>query len=214
MTKRVAGPGSDDYGVEIDFQYLAGKTIRTVELFLQPLNSVSDLAGEICKVTLNGPIEQGLTTTVYTELWNRKEHNVEKAVFKGFILHFADGTAEFYKESDISSKRTLTANSSAPTTPPRNTSGGSGGCYIATCVYGSYDCPQVWTLRRFRDGTLGATWYGRLFIRFYYAISPTLVRWFGKTKWFKKLWKNRLDRMIAKLRLKGVEDPPYEDERW
>lgn len=21
------------------------------------------------------------------------------------------------------------------------------GCYIATCVYGSYDCPQVWTLR-------------------------------------------------------------------
>ena len=123
MTKRVAGPGSDDYGVEIDFQYLAGKTIRTVELFLQPLNSVSDLAGEICKVTLNGPIEQGLTTTVYTELWNRKEHNVAKAVFKGFILHFADGTAEFYKESDISSKRTLTAYSSAPTTPPRNTSG-------------------------------------------------------------------------------------------
>ena len=28
------------------------------------------------------------------------------------------------------------------------------GCYIATCVYGSYDCPEVWTLRRFRDDTL------------------------------------------------------------
>ena len=27
------------------------------------------------------------------------------------------------------------------------------GCYIATCVYGSYDCPQVQTLRRFRDDT-------------------------------------------------------------
>ena len=38
----------------------------------------------------------------------------------------------------------------------------SGGCYIATCVYGSYDCPQVWTLRRFRDDTLDETWYGRL----------------------------------------------------
>lgn len=25
------------------------------------------------------------------------------------------------------------------------------GCYVATCVYGSYDCPQVWTLRRYRD---------------------------------------------------------------
>ena len=25
------------------------------------------------------------------------------------------------------------------------------GCYVATCVYGSYDCPEVWVLRRFRD---------------------------------------------------------------
>ena len=29
----------------------------------------------------------------------------------------------------------------------------SGGCYVATAVYGSYDCPQVWTLRRYRDYT-------------------------------------------------------------
>lgn len=39
-----------------------------------------------------------------------------------------------------------------------------GGCYVATAVYGSYDCPQVWTLRRFRDYTLAETWYGRAFI--------------------------------------------------
>ena len=90
----------------------------------------------------------------------------------------------------------------------------SGGCYVATCVYGSYDCPQVWTLRRFRDDTLGSTWYGRLFIRFYYAVSPTLVKWFGKTKWFKKLWKGKLDRMVAKLQSEGVEDTPYEDKNW
>ena len=38
------------------------------------------------------------------------------------------------------------------------------GCYVATAVYGSYDCPQVWTLRRFRDDTLAETWYGRAFI--------------------------------------------------
>jgi len=61
----------------------------------------------------------------------------------------------------------------------------TGGCYVATCVYGSYNCPEVWTLRRFRDDTLGATWYGRLFIHTYYAISPTLVKWFGNTNWFK-----------------------------
>ena len=88
------------------------------------------------------------------------------------------------------------------------------GCYIATCVYGSYDCPEVWTLRRFRDNTLGLTWYGRAFIRTYYAISPTLVKWFGKTTWFKKMWKVTLDRMVKKLEENGVENTPYEDKNW
>jgi len=63
----------------------------------------------------------------------------------------------------------------------------SSGCYIATAVYGSYDCPQVWTLRRFRDNMLAKTWYGRTLIRAYYAISPTIVKWFGKAEWFTNL---------------------------
>lgn len=90
----------------------------------------------------------------------------------------------------------------------------SAGCYVATAVYGSYDCPQVWTLRRFRDYTLAETWYGRAFIRTYYAISPTLVKWFGHTEWFKKMWKGRLDRMVANLNAEGVEDTPYVDQEW
>lgn len=88
------------------------------------------------------------------------------------------------------------------------------GCYVATAVYGSYDCPQVWTLRRFRDDTLAETWYGRAFIRTYYAISPTLVKWFGHTDWFKKMWKGKLDRMVANLKANGVEDTPYKDRQW
>ena len=99
-------------------------------------------------------------------------------------------------------------------TTPTKQGSSNGGCYIATCVYGSYNCPQVWTLRRFRDDTLGATGYGKLFIRTYYAISPTLVKWFGHTNWFKKLWKRKLDRMVAKLQSNGVEDTPYEDKNW
>ena len=98
--------------------------------------------------------------------------------------------------------------------PPAGNKQASGGCYVATCVYGSYDCTQVWTLRRYRDDTLGATWYGRLFIHTYYAISPTLVKWFGNTNWFKKLWKGKLDRMVAKLQSEGVENTPYEDKTW
>jgi len=90
----------------------------------------------------------------------------------------------------------------------------SGGCYVATAVYGSYDCPQVWTLRRYRDNTLAKTWYGRAFIRVYYAISPTLVKWFGETNWFKMMWKGKLDRMVSRLQEQGVKDTPYQDRKW
>ena len=85
------------------------------------------------------------------------------------------------------------------------------GCYVATAVYGSYDCPEVWTLRRFRDNTLRRTWPGRLFIRVYYAISPVVVKHFGKNTWFQNLWKPPLDRMVKHLNEKGVENTPYSD---
>ena len=96
--------------------------------------------------------------------------------------------------------------------PDLNTS--SGGCYVATAVYGSYDCPQVWTLRRYRDSVLASTWYGRAFIKTYYAISPTLVKWFGETKWFKNMWRGTLDRKVKNLQNNGVESTPYEDKNW
>lgn len=86
-----------------------------------------------------------------------------------------------------------------------------GGCYVATAVYGSYDCPQVWTLRRYRDYTLAKSWYGRAFIRAYYAISPVLVKWFGRSRWFIKLCRGKLDKTVAKLQEKGFVSTPYED---
>ncbi len=95
-----------------------------------------------------------------------------------------------------------------------NTKQKSGGCYVATAVYGSYDCPQVWTLRRYRDDTLAKTWYGRAFVRTYYAVSPTLVKWFGETEWFKRMWQGKLDKMVEKLQSQGVESTPYEDKNW
>ena len=106
------------------------------------------------------------------------------------------------------------AESTTSQSSPSSSTSSSGGCYVATCVYGSYDCPEVWTLRRYRDNTLGATWYGRAFVRLYYAISPTLVKWFGKTRWFKRLWRGKLDRMVAKLQSHGVENTPYSDKQW
>ena len=77
-----------------------------------------------------------------------------------------------------------------------------GGCYVATAVYGSYNCPQVWTLRRYRDFVLSKTWYGRCFIALYYRVSPTIVKLFGRTKWFNKIWRSKLDHMVDNLQKK------------
>lgn len=87
----------------------------------------------------------------------------------------------------------------------------SDGCYVATCVYGSYDCPEVWTLRRFRDFDLAQSLYGRAFIKLYYAVSPKIVKLFGKSHSFKAFWKKRLDKMVTALQRKGYEDTPYQD---
>ena len=86
------------------------------------------------------------------------------------------------------------------------------GCYIATCVYGSYDCPSVWTLRRYRDEILDRSLTGRLFIRCYYALSPHLVRAFGDTKLFRHFWKKRLDRLVARLNRQGIKNTAYSDK--
>ena len=93
----------------------------------------------------------------------------------------------------------------------RTSSKSSKGCYIATAVYGSYDCPEVWVLRRYRDFTLLRNPFGQLFVKGYYAVSPTLVKLFGNTGWFRRFWKEWLDRIVARLRSKSVSDEPYRD---
>lgn len=85
------------------------------------------------------------------------------------------------------------------------------GCYIATAVYGSYDCPQVWVLRRYRDYALSKSVCGRLFIRVYYRVSPHLVKLFGKDEWFLSIWRKSLDIFVNNLEQKGYKSTPYRD---
>ena len=113
-----------------------------------------------------------------------------------------------YHHIDAHGKRT---GSSAPGMFGSYNHTDSQGCYIATCVYGSYDCPQVRILRRFRDDILASTLGGRCFIRTYYTVSPTLVKWFGDKAWFKKHWKTILDRMVKNLNAHSIEDSVYND---
>ncbi len=99
-------------------------------------------------------------------------------------------------------------------TIPGSSPSTSGGCYVATAVYGSYDCPEVWTLRRYRDNKLAKTKLGRIFIRCYYATSPWVVKHFGEKEGFTRLFKGRLDKMVNRLEKEGFESTPYRDKEW
>ncbi|MEE4197541.1 MAG: CFI-box-CTERM domain-containing protein [Bacteroidales bacterium] len=79
-------------------------------------------------------------------------------------------------------------------------SSSSGGCYIATMVYGDYDHPQVKTLRKFRDESLATSFLGRRFIGFYYATSPHLVRILKNQRYINKLIRDLLDKLVNKLK--------------
>lgn len=87
------------------------------------------------------------------------------------------------------------------------------GCYVATAVYGSYNCPEVWVLRRFRDQYLRRTPLGRALVATYYFLSPPLVRRFGNRPWFGTAARPILNRLIASLRTDGIADTPYFDAR-
>lgn len=82
----------------------------------------------------------------------------------------------------------------------RSSSGG--GCYIATAAYGSYNVPEVVTLRRFRDEILLKHWLGRAFVKFYYAVSPTLAEEFKRMTRFNSFIRHILDRFVVLLRSK------------
>lgn len=143
---------------------------------------------------------------VYQLYTNQLPSYIDLSGMQKIINGFGDKIKK-YDESYVTPS--LSKNSSS--TSNTDTSSSSG-CYVATAVYGSYDCPEVWTLRRFRDFTLDETWYGRLFIKAYYATSPTFVKYFGNVKLFKSQGKKLLDIFVAKLNNKGYENTPYEDK--
>lgn len=74
-----------------------------------------------------------------------------------------------------------------------------GGCYIATAVYGSYDAPEVLTLRFFRDQVLQKHWLGRCFIKAYYFLSPPIANRLKNARRVNNLVRSVLDRLVARL---------------
>lgn len=85
------------------------------------------------------------------------------------------------------------------TTSERSGAKSSGGCYIATAVYGSYDAPEVKVLRRFRDERLQETVLGRRFVAAYYALSPSMAVHLPRHPRMSEIIRRALDRIVALL---------------
>lgn len=72
------------------------------------------------------------------------------------------------------------------------------GCFIATTCYGDYDAPEVLILRKYRDECLLTNWLGILFVKSYYAISPSIAKCIEDSDKMKSLIRNHFLRPIVK----------------
>jgi len=60
-------------------------------------------------------------------------------------------------------------------------------CFIASATYGSCMEPEVEALRRWRDDSLLKSRGGRIFVRFYYFVSPPLARLIRRSCFLRKM---------------------------
>ncbi len=74
------------------------------------------------------------------------------------------------------------------------------GCFIATAVYGSNNASEVQKFYQFRDDVLSQHFLGRVFIKFYYLVSPTLAKWIDNKPHIKSfIKKNILNKMLERF---------------
>ncbi|NMA48897.1 MAG: ankyrin repeat domain-containing protein [Tissierellia bacterium] len=78
----------------------------------------------------------------------------------------------------------------------------NGACYIATAVYGDYDCSEVIVLRRFRDEYLLTNLIGKKLVVFYYKYSPKLAMKLKHNNTLNIIVKKLLNLIVLILRIK------------
>lgn len=128
---------------------------------------------------------------------------IAKTAFEAIKMQYGAGESfdeELLTDSKPAAQNTKTkTTTTTTTTSAANTSQKNEGCYIATAVYGSYDAPEVLTLRRFRDETLKASAAGRWFIRTYYKYSPSVAKKLKNAGAVNRAVKRILDKWVRYL---------------
>jgi hypothetical protein len=163
------------------------------------LGLVKDTFGVDSEVylNLNDQIAQ-VSIACLINLLNKNGFNIH--VFNHFenIIGFkmSDDTLEKYKTNRTIIRANKAIEESNHLGHRSHQSNNSGGCYIATMVYGDYDHPKVRILRNFRDNFLDHYKLGKSFIKFYYRYSPGWVRMLEDNGFFNKSIKKILNLLI------------------
>ncbi len=133
---------------------------------VDPVSLVEGATPSPCAVC--GSVSASQTQLRITGLTNHRPYQ--------FAVVAVDGSGNVSPVSEVVSATPL------PTTDFAELYAGSGGkeqggfCFVATELYGSYDHPDVRTLRRFRDEVLARSAAGRAFIAWYYRHGRTLAQ--------------------------------------
>jgi hypothetical protein len=74
-----------------------------------------------------------------------------------------------------------------------------GGCFIATAAYGSPFAPEVESFYYFRDEILLSSRFGKVFVNFYYWLSPPLATFISKSNFLRIITRQLLLTPILRM---------------
>ncbi len=198
--------------------YETNKTKITAEVRMQELTL--SLGQSINWSKVNQMIENSINWNKVVELVKEviPQRNIEKIKLSEkqakvteykYLVDFLLGKLSYSQKNQVQYLCYWKAVSTTPLTPASptstykpttTTSSNSGGCYIATMAYGSYEHPQVMILRQFRDDVLYKSVLGRWFIKFYYHYSPKLVEVLKDKQFINKSIRSMLNQFIKVIK--------------
>ena len=159
----------------------------SVKQIQEPVSKEEIMSDFNCEFENEFDIDDPMVIEKIKEIVKRSYRNNVIVMANMFDLKY-----ELYSNNGSSYSSTSTASKTT------NTSSSSG-CFIATAVYGSPYANEVVLLKEFRDNWLLNFKLGKLFVAFYYWISPPIANQIAKSNSLKAITKSTLVIPLIKI---------------